>query len=64
MSMAKAMWPFRDSHAPSWFPGPLTDVPAEHPSDRACAKEPYDCTHDHPNEIYLWLTLSTAVGSL
>jgi hypothetical protein len=29
--MAKAMWPFRDLHAPSRVPGPRTDVPAEFP---------------------------------
>jgi hypothetical protein len=34
--MAKAMWPFRDLHAPSRVAGPRTDVPAELPSHRPC----------------------------
>jgi len=29
--MAKAVGPFRDSRAHSWFSGPRTDVPAEPP---------------------------------
>ena len=29
--MAKAMGPFRDSHAPYWLSGPRTDVPTEPP---------------------------------
>ena len=34
MSMAKAMEPFRDSHAPSWLSGSPTDVQTEPPSHR------------------------------
>ena len=39
--MAKAMEPFRDSRAPSWHSGPLTDIPTEPPSHRpSCDKSP------------------------
>ena len=31
MSMTKVMEPFRDSQAPSWLPGPGTDVLTEPP---------------------------------
>ena len=34
--MAKAIWPFRDYHAPSWVSWLRTDVPAEPPSHRPC----------------------------
>jgi hypothetical protein len=34
--MAKAIWPFRDLHAPSYVSGPRTDVPTEPPSHRTC----------------------------
>ena len=34
MCLGKAMGPYRDSRAPSWFP--RTDVLAEHPSRRPC----------------------------
>ena len=34
--MAKAIWPFRDLHAPSWVSGPRIDVPAEPPSHKTC----------------------------
>ena len=43
-SMAKAMGPFRDSQAPSWFSGHLSDVPTEIPSHRPCVQEWYSCT--------------------
>jgi hypothetical protein len=35
-SMAKAIWPFRDLHAPSYVSGPRTDVPNEPSSHRPC----------------------------
>jgi hypothetical protein len=35
-SMAKAIWPFRDLHAPYYVSGPRTDVPTEPSSHRPC----------------------------
>ena len=45
------MWPFRDSHAPSWFSGPRTDAP----TDPSPPLRSPDCLHQRILTIYIFV---------